>query len=169
MPAEQIFTNARVVTDTEVPLGTVALRDGRIHDLSQGACTLTHAQDLNGDYLLPGLVELHTDNLEKYMNPRPGVDWPPESAVLAHDAQIVAAGITTVFDALSIGDVNPKGDRLRQLPMMQQAITQAEQHGHTRAEHRLHLRCELSHEKTLELLNELVEHPLVPLVSVMAH
>lgn len=169
MPAEQILTNARVVTDSEVFLGTVALRDGQIHDVSQGRSALAQAQDMNGDYLLPGLVELHTDNLEKYMNPRPGVDWPPESAVLAHDAQIVAAGITTVFDALAIGDVNPKGDRLRQLPVMQQAITQAAQHGHTRAEHRLHLRCELSHEKTLELFNELVESPLVQLVSVMDH
>lgn len=169
MPAEHILTNARVVTATEVFLGTVAVRDGLIHDVSQGRSQLAQAQDMDGDYLLPGLVELHTDNLEKYMNPRPGVDWPPESAVLAHDAQLVAAGITTVFDALSIGDVNPKGDRLRQLPVMQQAITHAEQRGHTRAEHRLHLRCELSHEKTLDIFNELVESPLVQLVSVMDH
>lgn len=169
MPVEQILTNARVVTDSEVFLGTVAVRDGLIHDVSQGLCTLPQAQNLEGDYLLPGLVELHTDNLEKYMNPRPGVDWPPESAVLAHDAQIVAAGITTVFDALAIGDVNPKGDRMRQLPIMQQAISHAEQRGHTRAEHRLHLRCELSHEKTLEVFSELVDNPLVQMVSVMDH
>jgi len=169
MPAEQILTNARVVTDTEVFMGTVAIRDGVIHDVMQGRSQLPQAQDMQGDYLFPGLVELHTDNLEKYMNPRPGVDWPPESAVLAHDAQVVAAGITTVFDALAIGDVNPKGDRMRQLPIMQQAITQAQDQGHTRAEHRLHLRCELSHEKTLDLFTELVDSPLVQLVSVMDH
>lgn len=169
MHAEQIFTNARVVTGTEVFMGTVAVRDGWIHDVSAGKSQLPQAQDLDGDYLMPGLVELHTDNLEKYMNPRPGVDWPSESAVLAHDAQVISAGITTVFDALSIGDVNPKGERLRQLPVMLEAITRAESHGHTRAEHRLHLRCELSHEKTLGLFNELVESPLVQLVSVMDH
>lgn len=169
MPSEQILTNARVVTESEVFLGTVVVRDGLISDISEGVSQLAKSQDLQGDYLFPGLVELHTDNLEKYMNPRPGVDWPPESAVLAHDAQIVAAGITTVFDALAIGDVNPKGDRMRQLPVMQQAITHAEQRGHTRAEHRLHLRCELSHEKTLDVFNELVESPLVQMVSVMDH
>lgn len=169
MHAEQIYTNARVVTDTEVFLGTVAVRDGLIHEVSQGRSGLPQAQDLQGDYLLPGLVELHTDNLEKYMNPRPGVDWPPESAVLAHDAQVVAAGITTVFDALAIGDVNPKGDRMRQLPIMQQAVTQAEQRGRTRAEHRLHLRCELSHEKTVDVFNQMVDNPLVQMVSVMDH
>ena len=169
MLAEQIFTNARVVTGTEVFMGTVAVRDGCIHDVSAGKSQLAQAHDLEGDYLMPGLVELHTDNLEKYMNPRPGVDWPSESAVLAHDAQVISAGITTVFDALSIGDVNPKGERLRQLPVMLEAITRAESQGHTRAEHRLHLRCELSHEKTLGLFNELVESPLVQLVSVMDH
>ena len=169
MPAEQILTNARVVTDSEVFLGTVVLRDGLISEVSEGVSRLPSSQDLQGDYLFPGLVELHTDNLEKHMNPRPGVDWPPESAVLAHDAQIIAAGITTVFDALSIGDVNPRGDRMRQLPVMQQAITYAEDQGHTRAEHRLHLRCELSHERTLDVFNELVESPLVQMVSVMDH
>lgn len=169
MPAEQIFTNARVVTASDVFTGTVAVRDGFVHEVSQGCSRLAQAQDLEGDYLMPGLIELHTDNLEKYMNPRPGVDWPCESAVLAHDAQLVSAGITTVFDALSIGDVNPKGDRLRQLPIMLRAITQAQGDGHTRAEHRLHLRCELSHARTLEVFHELVDSPLVQLVSVMDH
>lgn len=169
MSAEQILTNARVVTADEVFLGTVAVRDGRIRDVSRGPCQAPGARDMDGDYLMPGFIELHTDNLEKHMNPRPGVDWPSEPAVLAHDAQIVSAGITTVFDALSIGDVNPRGNRLRQLPVMLQAITRAETQGHTRAEHRLHLRCELSHEKTLDIFNELVESPLVQLVSVMDH
>lgn len=66
------------------------------------------------------------------MTPRPGVDWPSASAVLAHDAQIVAAGITTVFDALSIGDVNPKGKRMQQLPKMLEAIGEAAASGDAR-------------------------------------
>jgi alpha-D-ribose 1-methylphosphonate 5-triphosphate diphosphatase len=169
MPLEQIYTHARVVTATDAFDGTVLVRDGVIADVSEGKSHLPQAQDLGGDLLMPGFIELHTDNLEKYMNPRPGVDWPSESAVIAHDAQLVAAGITTVFDALSIGDVNPKGNRLKQLPLMMQAIGQAGHDGHTRAEHRLHLRCELSHERTLDVFQDLVDHPLVQLVSVMDH
>jgi alpha-D-ribose 1-methylphosphonate 5-triphosphate diphosphatase len=130
---------------------------------------LPQAQDLGGDYLLPGLVELHTDNLEKYMSPRPGVDWPSASAVLTHDAQIVSAGITTVFDALAIGDVNPRGKRMQQLPAMLEAIAAAAQAGQMRADHRLHLRCEVCHPDTLAVFRDLVEHPLVQLVSVMDH
>lgn len=169
MLRERIITNAKIVTATDVIKGTVALRDGKIHDISEGNSALPAAEDWDGDYVIPGLIELHTDNLEKYMNPRPGVDWPSENAVLAHDAQIVGAAITTVFDALSIGDVNPKGQRLLQLPKMVDAISHAAGEGHMRAEHRLHLRCEVSHEKTLGIFEDLVGNDLVHLVSVMDH
>jgi alpha-D-ribose 1-methylphosphonate 5-triphosphate diphosphatase len=161
MPAEQILSNARLVLADQVIHGSLLIRDGLIADISEGASNLPEAQDLDGALLLPGLVELHTDNLEKHMSPRPGVDWPSASAVLTHDAQIVAAGITTVFDALSIGDINPKGKRMQQLGVMLEAIAEAEASGQTRAEHRLHLRCEVSHPQCLELFRELV--------SVMDH
>ncbi|BAP81125.1 amidohydrolase [Pseudomonas sp. MT-1] len=169
MPAELILTNARVVTADRVINGTLMIRDGVIVALDEGSSQLPQAQDLGGDYLMPGLVELHTDNLEKHMTPRPGVDWPTASAVLTHDAQIIAAGITTVFDALSIGDINPRGKRMQQLPAMLDAVASAEAAGDTRAEHRLHLRCEVCHPDALSLFRDLVEHPLVKLVSVMDH
>ncbi|HBM09449.1 alpha-D-ribose 1-methylphosphonate 5-triphosphate diphosphatase [Pseudomonas sp. Choline-3u-10] len=169
MPAELILTNARVVTADRVINGTLMIRDGVIAALDEGNSQLPQAQDLGGDYLMPGLVELHTDNLEKHMTPRPGVDWPTASAVLTHDAQIIAAGITTVFDALSIGDINPRGKRMQQLPAMLDAVASAEAAGDTRAEHRLHLRCEVCHPDALSLFRDLVGHPLVKLVSVMDH
>lgn len=166
---EQILTNAKIVTAEQVFTGTVVLRDGLISEVDDSISQLSQAQNLNGDYLLPGLVELHTDNLEKHLSPRPGVDWPSASAVMSHDAQIIAAGITTVFDALSIGDVNPKGKRMQQLPGMIEAIAAANAADMTRAEHRLHLRCEVCHPDTLSVFRDLVEQPLVQLVSVMDH
>lgn len=166
---EQILTNARIVTADQVFTGTVVLCDGLISDVQSGASYLPQAHNLDGDYLLPGLVELHTDNLEKHLSPRPGVDWPSASAVMSHDAQIIAAGITTVFDALSIGDVNPKGKRMQQLPGMVEAIAKANAADMTRAEHRLHLRCEVCHPDTLSVFRDLVEQPLVQLVSTMDH
>ena len=166
---EQILTHAKIVTAEQVFTGTVVLRDGLISEVDDSISQLSQAQNLNGDYLLPGLVELHTDNLEKHLSPRPGVDWPSASAVMSHDAQIIAAGITTVFDALSIGDVNPKGKRMQQLPGMVDAIAKANAADMTRAEHRLHLRCEVCHPDTLSVFRDLVEQPLVQLVSVMDH
>ncbi|MGV8918014.1 MAG: alpha-D-ribose 1-methylphosphonate 5-triphosphate diphosphatase [Pseudomonas sp.] len=166
---ELILSNAQIVTADRVFNGSVVLRDGLIAEVDDGISYLPQAHDLQGDYLLPGLIELHTDNLERHMTPRPGVDWPSTSAVMSHDAQIIAAGITTVFDALSIGDVNPKGNRMQKLPAMLEAIAAANASGLTRAEHRLHLRCELCHPDTLSVFRDLVQHPLVQLVSVMDH
>ncbi|NLA50753.1 MAG: alpha-D-ribose 1-methylphosphonate 5-triphosphate diphosphatase [Alcaligenaceae bacterium] len=170
MQVERIYTNANVVLADEVIRGTVVVKDGVFKEVSEGISSLPNAQDLDGSYLMPGFVELHTDNLERFMNPRPGVEWPSVSAALAHDAQLISSGITTVFDALSIGDVDPKQKRLKQLPHMIKAIELAAADDVLRTEHFLHLRCEVSHDQTLNMFNQLVvEHPALRLVSVMDH
>ena len=69
---ETVFTNARLITPDAVVEGTLVVRDGRIVSLDNGASSLAERIDLEGDYLMPGLVELHTDNLEKHFIPRPG-------------------------------------------------------------------------------------------------
>ena len=62
------------------------------------------AVDCEGDYLSPGLIDLHTDAMEGHFVPRPKVFWPDaRAAALAHDGQVVASGITTVFDAICAG------------------------------------------------------------------
>ena len=74
------------------------------------------AVDLEGDLLAPGLIELHTDNLEKHFMPRAGVIWPnPLAAALAHDAQMAAAGVTTVYDAIFVGGYEVENDARRGL------------------------------------------------------
>ena len=96
-----IFTNARLVLPTEVVGGTVIVEEDRILAIDGGPTAVPGAIDLDGDHLMPGLVELHTDNAERYFEPRPGVRWPNGiAAALAHDAQMAAAGVTTVFDSL---------------------------------------------------------------------
>lgn len=166
---EQVLTNARIITETESFTGTVRLKDGLIADLDSGQSQLPGAHDCQGRYLIPGLVELHTDNLEKHFSPRPGVIWPSLPAVLTHDAHIVSAGITTVFDALSVGDVATESTRIRHLQTLLDALAATHENDLLRARHLLHLRCEVSHPETLQLFQELVGHPMLQLVSVMDH
>lgn len=103
MTDEAVFANARIVTGDSVVMGTLVARDGRIAAVDPGATQAAGAVDLAGDWLLPGLVELHTDNLERLFSPRPGVRWPADAAMLTHDAQVATAGITTVCDAVCVG------------------------------------------------------------------
>ncbi|MGB1006180.1 MAG: alpha-D-ribose 1-methylphosphonate 5-triphosphate diphosphatase [Thalassobaculaceae bacterium] len=166
---ETILTNANIVLAEEIVAGTVQIRDGRIADVATRSSTLPQAEDMGGDYLMPGLVELHTDNLEKHMAPRPKTDWPATAALLAHDGQLAAAGITTVFDALSLGALLEEGVRIRRLKDMIEAIANARAHDLTRAEHLLHLRCEISYPGLPEIVEEMIGNPMVKLVSVMDH
>jgi alpha-D-ribose 1-methylphosphonate 5-triphosphate diphosphatase len=166
---ELVLTNARIVTGDRVIDGTVVVRDGLIAAIDTGPSQAAGALDFNGDYLLPGLVELHTDNLEKHVAPRPQVRWPMVSAVLAHDAQIAAAGITTVFDALTVGEVRQDGVRAEMLHDSVEAVSAVQREGAFRAEHFLHLRCEVAHETVVATVEKLIGHPLVRLVSLMDH
>ena len=100
---DAILTNARIILADDELSGTVTVRNGKIEDISEGRSAASGAIDYDGDYLLAGLVELHTDNLEKHLLPRPKTHWPVMSALLAHDAQVTAAGITTVLDAIAVG------------------------------------------------------------------
>ncbi|MFG6160604.1 alpha-D-ribose 1-methylphosphonate 5-triphosphate diphosphatase [Halomonas sp. 1390] len=166
---EQILTNARLILDDEVVTGSLVIRDGLIAGLDAAPSRAPGAIDCDGDYLLPGLVELHTDNMEKYFQPRPKVAWPSRQAALAHDAQMAASGITTVFDAVSIGDVDEQSMRHGALHEMVQALSGIVDDGLARVDHRLHLRCEVCHPETLARFDELADAPLLGLVSLMDH
>lgn len=169
MTSEMILTNARIVTETEEFPGTVLVRDGLIADIASGESHAAGAIDCQDDHLLPGLVELHTDNLEKHVTPRPKVRWNAASAVMAHDAQMAAAGITTVFDAISCGDVIDGSERLANLHAMVEGVVKAQASGHLRSEHRLHLRCEVSSANIVSLFEAFADNPLVGIVSLMDH
>ncbi len=164
-----IINNVKLVLEDEVVRGSVEVQDGVIRTFTETQSQHPQAMDGEDGWLLPGLIELHTDNLDKFFTPRPKVDWPAHSAMSSHDALMVASGITTVLDAVAIGDVRDGGDRLENLEKMINAIEDTEKRGINRAEHRLHLRCELPHFTTLPLFEKLVDRDLVSLVSLMDH
>jgi alpha-D-ribose 1-methylphosphonate 5-triphosphate diphosphatase len=165
----QLITNALVARADEIVLGTVELHEGRFTDVQPGITSLAAAEDWGGDYLIPGLVELHTDNLEKQLEPRPGVRWPALPALLIHDALISSAGITTVLDAMGVGDFDENSVRAQGLQGATQALHHARQQGLLRAEHLLHMRCEIACDNMLEVVTPFLDDPTVRLVSIMDH
>ncbi|KQV31962.1 phosphonate metabolism protein PhnM [Rhizobium sp. Root1203] len=167
MTTETVFSNARIVLEDEIVAGSVLVRDGKIADISTGSTAV--GEDFEGDYLIPGLVELHTDHLEGHYSPRPGLRWHKTAAIQAHDAQIVTSGITTVFDCLRMGADEDGGFEHGEMREMADAIQKAEQEGRLRAEHLIHLRCEVSADNVLEHFGDFENDPYVRLVSLMDH
>ncbi|NDH21921.1 MAG: hypothetical protein EBY46_11660 [Rhodobacteraceae bacterium] len=97
--------------------GTLVLRDGKIAEIDLSGTSVTTAEDLEGAFVAAGLVELHTDNLERHLEPRPGVHWPKWAAVLAHDSEMAGCGVTTVFDAMRVGYLSTYGENTPPLPV----------------------------------------------------
>lgn len=165
--SEQIFSNARIVLEDRIVDGSVLIRDGKIAAIDEGASKT--GEDFGGDYLIPGLVELHTDHLESHYSPRPGVRWHMTSAIQAHDAQIVTSGITTVFDCLRMGSDEDGGFDKGEMRDMADAIQAAERDDRLRAEHLIHLRCEVASDNVLDHFADFENDPHVRLVSLMDH
>ncbi|WP_281841046.1 alpha-D-ribose 1-methylphosphonate 5-triphosphate diphosphatase [Sinisalibacter aestuarii] len=167
---EMIFTNARIVLPDEVVHGSVFLRDGRIATLDSGSSAVAGAVDLDGDMLIPGLIELHTDNLERHIQPRPKVDWPHAAAILAHDGELASVGITTVFDAMRVGSIpEGKGRYPKYARSLASELWALREAGALRINHYLHLRAEVCSATLVEEMSEFGDRDRVGIVSLMDH
>ena len=166
---ELVLTNARIVLDTAVLEGTLVVRDGRIAVIDAARSHLPAAVDLAGDYLIPGLVDLHTDNLEKHFQPRRGVTWDGVAAAIAHDGQVAASGITTVYDSLTIGAADGWDMRAELVEPMLDGLDEARRHGMLRVDHRLHLRCEVTHPAITSEFDAHAGRHAVAMLSLMDH
>ncbi|MGB3043553.1 MAG: alpha-D-ribose 1-methylphosphonate 5-triphosphate diphosphatase [Xanthobacteraceae bacterium] len=167
MPSEMTLKNARVVLDDEIVSGSVTIRDGVIVDVDTGSSDV--GDDMEGDYLIPGLVELHTDHLESHYAPRPGVLWDSIAALQAHDVQVAGSGITTVFDCLRLGSDEFGGFKKGEMRVIADALETAAAEDRLRASHMIHLRCEVSASDVLEHFDDFRTDPQVRLASLMDH
>lgn len=165
---EHAFKNALVVTEDDAFLGSVLMRDGVIASVDRGVGGV--GEDLDGDVLMPGVIDLHTDNLEKHYFPRPNIDWNPVSAAITHDGCCLSVGVTTVFDSLSIGSFNPAVARNHDnMIRLVDGVLAARDAGMLKGDHRLHWRCETPADDLPERLEQLAGHELTGLFSLMDH
>lgn len=165
-----LLENARVVRPDAVVAGGIGLRDGILVDAAELGGRPADVIDCEGDFLLPGLIDLHTDNVETFAQPRPGVTWPSMlAAVLAYDWQLVGSGITTVLDSLSLGDYDSDGTRTAMLDSLIGTVSRARAAGLLHADHYFHFRCELSDPSLMPLVERHIGNDNLRLASLMDH
>ena len=171
MTSDLILANATLVLPTETLHGSIVVRNGMIHAIDTGKIVPTGAIDCGGDHIAPGLVELHTDNLERHITPRPKVDWPHQAAILAHDGELASVGITTVFDAVRVGSINSnaKAGYAKYARAMATEILSMRDKGALKISHHLHLRAEICSETLAEELAEFGPDDRIGIVSLMDH
>lgn len=175
----RVITHAHLVTPTtEIPDGALVVDDGRIVALGpagsldptllEGAAVV----DVDGAYVLPGLVDLHTDTLEKEITPRPAADFPVEIAVQELDRKMVACGITTVYHSVHIGYADK--ERLDRSRYSRRDVVDGVRRmaaAHTLARTRIHLRYEVVGHgvEVLGTVEALLDDGHVDLLSFMDH
>jgi len=166
---ETILGNARIVlADHVIEQGWVALADGRIAEYGEGKAP-AGSEDAGGDLIMPGLIELHTDHLEAHYVPRPKVFWDPTAAVVSYDGQLATSGITTVLDSLRVWREDGAEEVDGRAGILAAAISVAREEKLLRADHFLHLRCEIPMPSVVEEARELIGRPDVRLMSLMDH
>ncbi|MFY9699179.1 MAG: alpha-D-ribose 1-methylphosphonate 5-triphosphate diphosphatase [Rhodoplanes sp.] len=171
MPAlrDLLLSNARLVlADRVIDNGWIAIENGVITEIGEGRPPES-GEDLDGDLLLPGLVELHTDQIESHYMPRPKVFWDPVAAVVSYDGQIATSGITTVLDSLRVWREEDFEEVDGQAVTLAKAIARARDADLLRVDHLLHLRCEVPTPNVVAETEELIDRPDVRLLSLMDH
>jgi len=167
--SETIIGNARIVlADRVIERGWLACADGRIVEIGEGDAQRGH-EDAAGDIVMPGMIELHTDHLEAHYVPRPKVFWDPIAAVVSYDGQLATSGITTVLDSLRVWREDGAEDVDGRAGILAAAISAARESNLLRADHFLHLRCEVPMPDVVEEAKELIGRPDVRLMSLMDH
>lgn len=167
--AEQRIFSRRVVTADSVLSAEIVIREGHIQSIEPRDKASADAEDWGDDLLIPGLIDIHTDNLEKHYQPRPGATWDTIGSVMAHDAQCAAAGITTVFDSLCLHGERNGLNRGEAFPIMVAVIDDAQDAGLLRSDHLLHIRCEVTNPALLERLIPHLGNPRLRMLSLMDH
>jgi alpha-D-ribose 1-methylphosphonate 5-triphosphate diphosphatase len=156
----------RVVTPERVVDGGVRIEGDRIVDVGAVDGDADTVIDADGRLVIPGLVDLHGDDIEGHLHPRSGARMSLPMALASADRANISAGITTKFHAISF-ELDEAADRS---PALARTLTDAiTGTGDLLADHRLHARCEVSQRECVDAVLEIVGNGDADLVSVMSH
>lgn len=166
--------NARLVLPDRVIKGSLRIRENIIEAVIEGgpssaSLNLNDCEviDAKGAYVLPGLIDIHCDAIEKEIQPRPNTLLPMDFSLYELEKKLAGNGITTMYQSLSLGvGLSLRGDEL-----LVQAIDLIHKYRKRRSmiRHRVHLRYELIHLPGMKLAEELIRAGAVDYLSFMNH
>ena len=152
---ETILTNARIVCPTREIQGSLVVENDCIADILPH--NLPEGIDLRGAILIPGIVDIHTDYLEREIAPRPSAKIPLELALHVMDLRALSCGLTTICSAARISEEREgpagtwRGDGLELARSFQELIPAM------RAHHLIHIRWSTNFEPVEHILDQLLE------------
>jgi alpha-D-ribose 1-methylphosphonate 5-triphosphate diphosphatase len=163
--------NAQIVTLSGVQEGTLIIEDGKIVEIlptghAESAST-GEAIDAEGCYVMPGLIDMHSDALEKEIQPRPNTFFPLHMSFFELEKKLAGCGVTTIYHSLSLAD----GVGVRDDAMVVDVIKHIVKLREERAmiHHRVHLRYEVTNLIGMNTVKNLIDSQKIDLLSIMDH
>ena len=160
--------NAHLVTpDGVIEEGVLRVEDGRIARIDSHVGNGCPSVDAAGAYLLPGFIDIHSDAIEKGIEPRPNTFFPVDIAVHELDKKLAACGITTIYHSLSFAELevglrnnSTAAKIIREINTMRADL---------RIATNIHARFEITDLGAVPFLEGLLEDQQIQLFSVMDH
>ena len=174
-----------VCADRVLPECDVVVIDGRIAAIEPAGADfdaqpdatvgVLPVVDARGAYVVPGLIDIHSDYVENVASPRPSVVMDLSTSLYKADRELVSHGVTTIFHSLSvygahIFDHKPIRDFGNVSALIEHVadLRDGEERDHL-IRHRLHMRVELDSVDLYDDIEQFLRSGKVDLVSFMDH
>lgn len=163
-----VIVNAQVVTPDGIrENASLRVEDGRIAEIHEGNCKSGRKIDAAGNFLFPGFVDMHSDAIEKGIEPRPNTFFPVDIAVFELDKKIAACGITTMYHSLSFAELevglrnnNTAAKIIREINKLRHKL---------KINTKIHARFEITDLGAVPFLRDLIGDEQINLFSFMDH
>ena len=128
--------------------------------------------DAHGRYIMPGIIDIHSDKIEQYIQPRPTSQMDFEFGLKVCERDLLGAGITTIYHSLSLFQDEIFGKGLLRTKDNVQKITDLIANIHLRnhlIHHRIHLRIEIDNLEAFDIARDMINQKKTHLISFMDH
>ncbi len=161
--------NARIILPEKVLTGSVAITAGRISRIYEGSPDYHEGQEIDAEglYLMPGIIDMHSDAIEKEIQPRPNTLLPVHMAFHELEKRLASSGITTMYHSLSLS--NEWGVRDSEMVSVVIDNINSYKKNLSMINHKIHLRYEITYLDGADILLDLIRSNSIDLMSYMDH
>lgn len=162
-----------IVTPTGIiENGTIVIEEGLIVDIRPTSISGIGSNDFNatGCYVLPGMIDMHSDAIEHEMQPRPTSRFDLEFSYHELERKLVSQGITTIYHSLSMWGENSTNDfrKNQSVKDIVDRIWNLRKQDHL-IHHRIHVRVEMTNESVVPFIEQFIDDGIIDLISFMDH
>ena len=103
-----IVRSSRALIGSQFRKADIVIENGLVAEIADHG-SFQNCRDFGGVLLVPGFIDLHSDAVEKEIEPRPGASFPVENAIVELDKKLALCVITTMFHAITFWEAEVGG------------------------------------------------------------